>query len=140
LLAIVRAEYLAAAADCHRLQAAHAGADLQATAESEAAEQLTARFTGVRDKVKQMESALTAAHDRNRELQARIAKLERGRDRQEVAAAAEAARLTHDIGDPTGASAPTHAAGWPKTDTESLLRFLDELADMLPLPSGSSSR
>ena len=118
LLAIVRAEYAVAAADCQRLEAARNGADVP-TADGEAVEQLAVRFAALREKLKQMESALAAAHDRNRELQARIAQLERGENPRSAPAAETRVR------DRTAA---------PKTNADDLLRFIDELADMLPAP------
>lgn len=124
LLAIVRAEYAVAAADCHRLEAARIGADGQLTADGQATDQLAARFAALKDKLKQMEAALAAAHHRNRELQARVAQLEGGSDRRSVPAAEARA---HD------------RTASPKTDTEELLRFIDELAEMLPAPSGPAS-
>jgi hypothetical protein len=121
LLAIVRAEYDAAAAECERLDAAGPTADVQLALDGEAAEQLAARFAALKDKPKQMESALAAAHDRNRELQARLAHLERGEGRRSAPPAEAPAR---------------HQTTTSQTDTEDLLRFIDELADMLPLPPG----
>jgi len=140
LLAVVRAEYLVALADCQRLQAARPLADPELPAEGEAVEQLAARFGALRGKLKQMESALTAAHDRNRELQARIAHLERGHGQEGAPASPGAVGIERAAGEGAGRTASAHPDASVQDEMTGLLGFLDELTEMLPDPAGTQTR
>lgn len=140
LLAVVRAEYLAAVAECERLHAARPGGELQFALDGEAGERLAGQLALLRGKLGQVESALIAAQDRNRELQARLALLENGRGRDAGQGARGRADLASVGGEPSVMRPAAGRSGLPlQEEMANLLRFLDELTAALPSQASSVS-